>query len=227
MSCLGKCVLALLCGCSLQAAVQAAATQTVNGTVGGTLYLAGPASGASAQVQSVEWKYSHGSAWRVVCKLMWDASISRSFPIYYSDRARLYPNGSLSLNHLQVNDSGTYSCIVTGQDGNEFTHIITVNVLGIETEVNDRRANSEFNLSHHNKSNGSNGNNLVNCAYVGVFTGTVAALLVLVGSSIWAVVNTCRTRSSRQDRRNKTKQSDGSRRSTTDDIYEKMGMVPR
>ncbi|XP_055501280.1 uncharacterized protein LOC129703107 [Leucoraja erinacea] len=215
------------------AVLRAAATETVNGTVDGTVYLTGPATGVRGQVQSVEWKYSHGSTSRYVGKLIWDASISSSFPLYYSDRAHLYPNGSLALNHLQVNDSGAYSCIVTGQDGDEFTHIIIVNVFGNfafggnETEDNERKAKPDFNLSNHNKSNGSNGYTLVDCAYVGVFTGTAAALLVLVGLSIWTVVQSCRTRSSKQDGRNKTEQSDGIRRSTADDVYEKMGMVLR
>ncbi|XP_069745554.1 uncharacterized protein [Narcine bancroftii] len=193
-----------LCSCWLQA-LQVAATEAsvkvINGTVNGSIFLAGPVIGSSEQILTVEWKYSNGSVWRCVGKLLSD---SRTFLFNYSDRVNLYPNGSLSLKNVQVNDSGIYSSTVTVQNGKELTQITKVNIFGnfaferMETENNEWSKKAEFNQTHHIKSNENNGYTLENCAYVGLLTGTAIGLLVIICVSTWAIVKSCRTRSSKQ-----------------------------
>ncbi|XP_051871085.1 advanced glycosylation end product-specific receptor-like isoform X2 [Pristis pectinata] len=226
-----KSTVATLCICWLQVVLQAAATETgpnvINGTISGNIFLAAPVTGTSEQIQTVEWKYSDGSASHYVGKLILDAGNSSTSLFHYSHRAYLYPNGSLSLRNVQMNDSGTYSCTVANQNGEEFTQSTKVNVIRsvgfgrIETPVDEKSPDAEFNLTHHVNNKGYTS---ANCAYLGVLIGIAVGLLIIISISIWAVVRSCRSR--RQDKRNKAAQSYGIKRSTNDDIYEKMGKVP-
>ncbi|XP_072900666.1 uncharacterized protein [Hemitrygon akajei] len=229
----GKSKMMTFCSCWLQVVLQVAVIETsanvLNGTVTGNIFLP-VVTGITEQIQTVEWKYSNGISWSNVGKLILDAGNWSTFLFNYSHRASLYPNGSLSLRNMQMSDSGTYSCTVTGQNGEEFIQSTEVNVFRgddferTKTEDKEWSTEAKFNLSHHLKNNGTKGHTSANCVYIGILVGMAIGLLIII--LVWAVLKCYKTRSSRQGERNKTEQSDGIRRSMNDDIYVKMGKVP-
>ncbi|XP_038657162.1 uncharacterized protein LOC119968612 isoform X1 [Scyliorhinus canicula] len=202
----------------LQAAAAGSITKVVNGTVNGNIFLAIPAMVIAEQIHTIDWTHVSPTSRHSIVQFIPEKDSQEPYWFGgYHLRAQIYPNGSLSIQNIMLNDTGTYSCTITTQNGEEFTQDTIVNVIG-GVVIIDETADS--NLTHV-KANETNDYVIVNCGFIAAFSG--AGALIVIAILTWAIVRYCKKRSRRQGKGAKEKQS----HNESEDVYENMGRVPQ
>ncbi|XP_072440454.1 uncharacterized protein [Chiloscyllium punctatum] len=223
-------LMAVLSSCWLQALLQTAAAaampRVVKGRVNSSIFLEVSFPNITDQVDTVEWKYASPKTRRCIVQLI---SEEEKWNIHwfsgYSQRARIYPNHSLSIQNVALNDSGTYSCTVTDWNGDEFTEDVIVTVIGEMQIYNGWNTTGVFNLTFMKANETNDYKVFENFGLIAALSGTGA--LIIIAILTWAVVGHCRRKSRRQGKTTKDKQSHKDRNNESDDIYENMGRVPQ
>ncbi|XP_038657163.1 uncharacterized protein LOC119968612 isoform X2 [Scyliorhinus canicula] len=163
----------------LQAAAAGSITKVVNGTVNGNIFLAIPAMVIAEQIHTIDWTHVSPTSRHSIVQFIPEKDSQEPYWFGgYHLRAQIYPNGSLSIQNIMLNDTGTYSCTITTQNGEEFTQDTIVNVIDYV---------------------------IVNCGFIAAFSG--AGALIVIAILTWAIVRYCKKRSRRQGKGAKEKQS--------------------